>query len=115
MTQPMPARREPDAPETAAGYFTEPRPDGSTVLTLLTPGAPGVLLEHRFLLDLYLTRSLLRALARDLADVPDPGPRPEAAALFDAVRTGDRTALANASDAINTRILGLWTDRGEAA
>ncbi|MGI5436466.1 hypothetical protein ACQEV4_03015 [Streptomyces shenzhenensis] len=116
MTQSTPIRREPAGADRVTSYRTDPRPDGSTVLTVLTVGEqPYTLVEHRFELDRYLTRSLLRALARDLDDIPDPGPRPEAAALIDAVRTGDRNALAEAADAVNARILSLWTDGSEPA
>ncbi|ELP70838.1 hypothetical protein STRTUCAR8_05034 [Streptomyces turgidiscabies Car8] len=94
---------------------TEPRPDGSTVLTLVTVGPPLVLVEHRMFLDQYLTHSLLHTLARDLDGIEPPGPTPEAAALLAAMRTGDRTALATAQDAYNTRVLNLWTDTDGSA
>ncbi|RFC76400.1 hypothetical protein DXZ75_13430 [Streptomyces sp. AcE210] len=106
--------RVPDGTERVAGYDFEPEPDGSTVLVLRTVGPPLVLIEHRMFLDPYLTRSLLVSLARDLKDVPDPGPRPEVAALIDAVRAGDRPAIAAAGDAMNDRIARLWTDGGAA-
>ncbi|MFB6855894.1 hypothetical protein ACFCWV_25880 [Streptomyces sp. NPDC056341] len=107
--------RLPDGTERVVGYNLEPEPDGSAVLVLRTVGPPLVLIEHRMFLDPYLSRSLLVALARGLKDVPDPSPRPEMAALIDAVRAGDRTAIAAAGDAMNDRILSLWTDGGAAA
>ncbi|MFG2521792.1 hypothetical protein [Streptomyces sp. NPDC048527] len=107
--------RLPDGTERLADYDLETEPDGCTVLVLRTVGPPLVLIEQRMFLDPYLTWSLLRALARDLKDVPDPGPRPEVAALIDAVRAEDRTAIAAAGSAMNDRILSLWTDGGAAA
>ncbi|ELP67356.1 hypothetical protein STRTUCAR8_07492 [Streptomyces turgidiscabies Car8] len=94
---------------------TEPRPDGSTVLTLVTVGPPLVLVEHRMFLDKYLTRSLLCTLTRDLDGVPAPGPTPEAAALLDAFRTGDKAAFGAAQDAFNDRVLSLWADEDGSA
>ncbi|MEV6541249.1 hypothetical protein [Streptomyces sp. NPDC051665] len=107
--------RLPDGTERVVTARTETRPDGSTVLTLLTVGPPLVLIEHRMFLDKYLTRSLLCTLARDLEEVPAPGPTPEAAALLAAIRADDRTAIAAAGDAFNDRVLSLWTDGGTAA
>ncbi|MFM9698975.1 hypothetical protein [Streptomyces europaeiscabiei] len=107
--------RVPDAPDRVAMVRTEPRPDGSAVLVLLTVGPPLTLIEHRVFLDRYLTRALLHTLARDLDGIPDPGPTPEGAALLDAMRTGDRDGFTAAVDAYNTRILNLWTDGGAAA
>lgn len=107
--------RLPDGTERVVTARTEPRPDGSTVLTLLTVGPPLVLVEHRMFLAPYLTHSLLHTLTRDLDGVPTPGPTPEAAALLAAMRTGDRTALATAQDAFNTRVLSLWADTDGSA
>ncbi|GAA0285376.1 hypothetical protein PV735_07980 [Streptomyces turgidiscabies] len=107
--------RLPDGTERVVTARTEPRPDGSTVLTLVTVGPPLVLVEHRMFLDQYLTHSLLHTLARDLDGIEPPGPTPEAAALLAAMRTGDRTALATAQDAYNTRVLNLWTDTDGSA
>ncbi|MCX4914359.1 hypothetical protein [Streptomyces sp. NBC_00687] len=115
MTQPTDKTRVPEGTERAAGYDLKTEPDGSTTLILRTVGTPLELIEHRMYLDPHLTRSLLRALARDLRDVPSPGPRPEMAALIDAVRADDRTAIAAAGSAINDRILSLWTNGGAAA
>ncbi|MDX3548792.1 hypothetical protein PV729_25895 [Streptomyces europaeiscabiei] len=107
--------RVPDAPERVTMVRTEPRADGSTVLVLITPGPPLVLIEHRFFLDRYLTRALLHTLARDLDGIPDPGPTPETAALLNALRTGDGEAFNAAMDGYSSRILSLWTDGGAAA
>ncbi|MGW6261218.1 hypothetical protein [Streptomyces sp. NPDC055085] len=115
MTQPTDRTRVPAGTERVAGYDLNTEPDGSTVLILRTIAAPLELTEHRMSLDPHLTRSLLRALARDLADVPDPGPRPQIAALIDAVRAEDRTAISAAGAAMSDRILSLWTDGGAAA
>ncbi|MEU9139198.1 hypothetical protein AB0D33_25110 [Streptomyces sp. NPDC048404] len=115
MTQPTAKTRVPDGAERVAGYDLNTEPDGSIVLTLRTIAAPLELIEHRVYLDPHLTRSMLHTLARDLRDVPDPGPRPEMAALVDAVRAGDRTAIVAAGNAINDRIARLWTDGGAAA
>ncbi|WP_203729808.1 hypothetical protein [Streptomyces sp. SID12501] len=106
--------RVPDGTERVTMVRTEPRPDGSTVLVLLTPGPPMVLIEHRMRLDKYLTRALLHTLARDLDGIPDPGPTPETAALWLALDTGDREAFEAAMDSYSTRILSLWTDGGAA-
>ncbi|MFG2453226.1 hypothetical protein ACGFSG_28005 [Streptomyces sp. NPDC048512] len=111
MTQPTDTTRVPDGAERVAGYDLNTEPDGSAVLTLHTVAAPLELIEHRMYLDPHLTRSLVR----DLAAVPDPGPRPEVAALIDAVRADDRTAIAAAGAAMNDRILSLWTDGRAAA
>ena len=107
--------RVPDGTERVVTARTEPRPDGSTVLTLLVVGPPLVLIEHRMFLDKYLTRSLLCTLARDLEGVPVPGPTPQAAALLAAVRADDKTAIAAAGGAFNDRVLSLWTDGERAA
>ncbi|WP_199923892.1 hypothetical protein [Streptomyces scabiei] len=107
--------RVPDAPERVTMVRTEPRPDGSTVLVLLTVGPPLTLIEHRMFLDRYLTRALLHTLARDLDGTEDPGPTPETAALMDALRTDDRDGFNAAMDGYSSRILSLWTDGGTAA
>lgn len=107
--------RVPDGTERVTTVRTEPRPDGSTVLVLLTPGPPLVLIEHRMFLDRYLTRALLHTLVRDLDGIPDPGPTPEAAALQHALDSGDREAFETAMDGYSARILSLWTDGGTAA
>ncbi|MFF2099227.1 hypothetical protein [Streptomyces sp. NPDC058202] len=115
MTQPTDKTRVPQGTECIAGYDLKTEADGSATLVLRTVGVPLELIEHRMYLDPYLTRSLLRALVRDLSDVPDPGPRPEMTALIDAIRAHDRTAIAAAGAAMNNRILSLWTDGGAAA
>jgi hypothetical protein len=116
MTHPTDIGREPVGADTVTWYRTEPRPDGSTVLTVLTVGEqPYTLNEHRFELDRYLTRFLLGTLARDLDGIPDPGPRPEVAALTDASRRGDRAAFNTAMDAYTAHLHNLWTNGGEAA
>ncbi|WP_329532849.1 hypothetical protein OG568_22375 [Streptomyces sp. NBC_01450] len=107
--------RVPDGAEQVTMVRTEPRPDGSTVLVLLTVGPPLTLIEHRMVLDRYLTRALLHTLARDLDGIEPPGPNPETAALLNALSTGDREAFTAAMDGYNARILGLWTDGGAAA
>ncbi|MFM9693857.1 hypothetical protein [Streptomyces europaeiscabiei] len=107
--------RVPDGTERVTMVRTEPRPDGSTVLVLLTVGPPLTLIEHRFFLDRYLTRALLHTLARDLDGIEDPGPTPETAALLDALRSGDGEAFNAAMDGYSTRILNLWTNGGTAA
>ncbi|MET8098456.1 hypothetical protein ABZV29_18505 [Streptomyces sp. NPDC005236] len=107
--------RGPDDAERVTMIRTEPRPDGSTVLTLLTVGPPLTLIEHRMHLDRYLTRALLHTLTRDLDDIEPPGPNPQTAALLNALRTGDREAFAAAVDGYNHRILNLWTNGGAAA
>ncbi|MER5382208.1 hypothetical protein ABT040_18320 [Streptomyces sp. NPDC002688] len=104
-----------DGTEQVTMVRTEPRPDGSTVLTLIIVGPPLTLIEHRLRLDRYLTRALLHTLARDLDGIEPPGPNPETAALLDALRTGDREAFQAAMDGYNHRILSLWTDRGAVA
>jgi hypothetical protein len=115
MTDHTSTPRVPDARERVASVRTEPRPGGSTVLVLLTGGPPRVLIEHRMFLDQYLTRALLHTLAHDLDGIEAPGPTPEAAALRDALRTGDRESFTAAVDGYNDRILSLWTVRGAAA
>ncbi|MFJ7305526.1 hypothetical protein [Streptomyces sp. NPDC099088] len=115
MTDRTDMARVPEGTEHVAGYDLTTEPDGSTVLVLRTVAAPLELIEHRVFLDPYLTWSLLRALARDLRDAPDPGPRPEMAALIDAVRADDRRAIASAGAAMNDRILSLWTEGSAAA
>jgi hypothetical protein len=107
--------RVPEGTERVTCVRTETRPDGSTVLVLLTVGPPLVLIEHRMFLDRYLTRALLHTLARDLDGIEPPGLNPEAAALLDALRTGDREGFTAAMDGYNARILSLWTDGGAAA
>ncbi|MDX3549651.1 hypothetical protein PV729_40755 [Streptomyces europaeiscabiei] len=107
--------RVPDSTERVTMVRTEPRPDGSTVLVLITVGPPMVLIEHRMFLDRYVTRALLHTLARDLDGIEDPGPTPETATLLDALRTGDREAFSAAMDGYSSRILSLWTDGGTAA
>ncbi|MEV6536680.1 hypothetical protein AB0M86_45225 [Streptomyces sp. NPDC051639] len=107
--------RVPDRPEQVTVVRTEPRPDGSAVLVLLTVGPPLTLIEHRMELDPYLTRALLHTLARDLDGIPAPPPTREAAALLDAFRAGDREAFTAAVDGYSDSILSLWTDNGEAA
>ncbi|MEV4450011.1 hypothetical protein [Streptomyces mirabilis] len=107
--------RVPEGTERVTCVRTEPRPDGSTALVLLTVGPPLVLIEHRMFLDRYLTRALLHTLTRDLDGIEPPGPTPEAAALLNALRTGDREDFTAAMDGYNHRILSLWTDGGAAA
>ncbi|MFD6818857.1 hypothetical protein ACFWC5_00625 [Streptomyces sp. NPDC060085] len=107
--------RVPDGTERVTMVRTEPRPDGSTVLILLTVGPPLTLIEHRMELDPYLTRALLHTLARDLDGIPTPPPTREAAALLDAFRAGDREAFSAAVDGFSDSILSLWADNGEAA
>lgn len=107
--------RLPDGTERVTMVRTEPQPDGSTVLVLITPGPPLVLIEHRMFLNRYLTRALLHTLARDLDGTEDPGPTPETATLLDALRSGDGEAFNAAVDGYSSRILGLWTDGGTAA
>ncbi|MFF7839477.1 hypothetical protein ACFZC6_11760 [Streptomyces ossamyceticus] len=115
MTDPTSIPRVPDGTERVTMVRTETRPDGSTVLVLITPGPPMVLIEHRFFLDPYLTRALLCTLDRDLDGIPNPGPTPEAAALLDALRAGDKEAFNAAMDNYSFRVLSLWTDGGAAA
>ncbi|MFE2317807.1 hypothetical protein ACFXC8_32705 [Streptomyces sp. NPDC059441] len=107
--------RVPDGIEQVTMVRTEPRPDGSTVLVLLTVGPPLTLIEHRMLLDPYLTWALLHTLNRDLDGIEPPGPNPETAALLNALRTGDREDFTAAMDGYNHRILSLWTDEDAAA
>ncbi|MET7742774.1 hypothetical protein [Streptomyces sp. NPDC005385] len=114
MTQPTDKPRLPEGTERVASYALKPEADGSTILVLRTVGAPLELIEYCMFLDPYLTWSLLRVLARDMRTVPDPGPRPEMAALIDAVRADDRTAVAAAGAVMNDRILSLWMDGGAA-
>ncbi|MDX3519877.1 hypothetical protein [Streptomyces scabiei] len=115
MTDHSSISRVPDGTERAAMVRTESRPDGSTVLVVLTPGRPMVLVEHRFFLDRYLTWALLHTLDRDLDGVPHPGPTPEAAALLDALRARDKDAFSAAMDNYSFRVISLWTDGGAAA
>lgn len=115
MTDPTGKPRVPEGAEQVTMVRTETRPDGSTVLVLLTVGPPLVLIEHRMFLDRYLTRALLHTLARDLDGIEPPGPNPETAALLDALRTGDRDGFTTAVDGYNQRILSLWTNGGAAA
>ncbi|MET7823166.1 hypothetical protein ABZT23_00615 [Streptomyces sp. NPDC005386] len=107
--------RVPGHAEQVTMVRTEPRPDGSTVLVLLTVGPPLTLIEHRMELDPHLTRALLHTLARDLDGIPTPPPTREAAALLDAFRAGDREAFSAAVDGYSDSILSLWTDGGAAA
>lgn len=107
--------RVPDRPDRVTVARTEPRPDGSTVLVLLTVGPPLTLIEHRMALDPYLTRALFHTLARDLDGIEDPGPTPESGALLVALRSGDREAVSAAMDGYSHRLLSLWTDEGAAA
>ncbi|WP_406354143.1 hypothetical protein [Streptomyces sp. NBC_00658] len=106
--------RVPDGTDRVTIVRTEPRPDGSTVLVLLTVGPPLTLIEHRMALDPYLTWSLLHTLSRDLDGIEPPGPNPETVAYLDALRTGDRDAIDAALNGYNRRILNLWAD-GSAA
>lgn len=106
MTQSTGSRREIEAPMTVTQYRTEPQPDGSIVLTLLSPDAePYVMNLDRFALDKYVAYSLLCALR----GIPDPGPRPEIAALMAAQDSGDRAAFEAALDDVNARIHRLWS------
>ncbi|MEV7387512.1 hypothetical protein [Streptomyces sp. NPDC091215] len=114
MTHPAHSGRAVDAPPPAINFRTEPRPDGSTVLSLLTVTAPYVVTEHRFELDPHLTRSLLGALLRDLDGIPDPGPYPEAAALLAALDSTDPTAFDTAMDAYHAHLHHLLTNGGRA-
>ncbi|MFE9812148.1 hypothetical protein [Streptomyces sp. NPDC005548] len=107
--------RVPDRTEQVTMVRTEPRPDGSAVLVLLTVGPPLTLIEHRMELDPYLTRALFHTLARDLDGIPTPPPTREAAALLDAFRAGDREAFTAAVDGYSDSILNLWAENGEAA
>ncbi|MFD6494006.1 hypothetical protein [Streptomyces sp. NPDC060188] len=107
--------RGPDHTAQVTMFRTEPRPDGSAVLILLTVGPPLTLIEHRMELDPHLTRALLHTLARDLDDIPTPPPTREAAALLDAFRAGNREAFSAAVDGYSDSILSLWTDGGTAA
>ncbi|MFE7974759.1 hypothetical protein [Streptomyces shenzhenensis] len=115
MTHPTSNGRAADTARPAINFRTETRPNGSTVLSLRTVAAPYVLNEHRFELDPYVTRALLHALARELDPIPDPGPRPEAAALLAALDSDDPTAFTTARDAYTDRLHHLLTNGGEAA
>ncbi|MER5938455.1 hypothetical protein ABT121_14160 [Streptomyces sp. NPDC001928] len=115
MTDRIDKPRVPDRAERVTVVRTEPRPDGSTVLVLLTVGPPLTLIEHRMALDPHLTRALLHTLARDLDGIPDLGPTPESAALLDALHSGDREEFSAAVDGYSHRLLSLWTDKGAAA
>ncbi|MEU6492654.1 hypothetical protein ABZ890_19970 [Streptomyces sp. NPDC046984] len=114
MTQSNDHARAIHAPLAAVHYRVEPRPDGSTVLALLTVSGPYVLTEHLFELDEHLTRYLLNDLDRAHRDVPDPGPRPEAAAMLAALDSDDPTAFDAAVDAYTARLHRLWTNGGRA-
>lgn len=107
--------RLPDDTERVVSTDLDPCPDGSLILTRTTVGKPLELTGHRFFLDQYATWSLMFAVTRDLSGIEDPGPTPEFAALLDAVRSGDKTAIAAANDGLNDRILSLWTDGGADA
>ncbi|MFI1725922.1 hypothetical protein [Streptomyces sp. NPDC020489] len=116
MTQPTDIRREPVRDHMVTGYRTEPRPDGSTVLVLLAVAdQPYTLTQHRFALDKHLSHFLLATLTRDLDGIPDPGPRPEVAALLAALDSDNPTAFTTALDAYTGRLLNLWTNGGGAA
>ncbi|WP_328506311.1 hypothetical protein [Streptomyces sp. NBC_00391] len=115
MTHHSDSTRVPDVPARAVHYRTGPRPDGSTVLTLLTVAEPYVLHAHSFELDRYLARFLLHTLARDLDGIPDPGRRPEATALFTALDSGDPAAFTAAMDAYGTYLNRLLANGGETA
>ncbi|BBC37035.1 hypothetical protein SGFS_083290 [Streptomyces graminofaciens] len=106
--------RLPEGTERVVSTGIEPRSGGSMILAVVTVGEPLELTEQFLFLDPYATWSLLRAMTRQLHDLQDPGPTPEFAALLDAVRTGDQTAITAAGDALNDRILSLWTDGGTA-
>ncbi|MCX4765304.1 hypothetical protein OG562_30880 [Streptomyces sp. NBC_01275] len=107
--------RLPEGTERVVSTGIEPSSDGSVILTLVTVGPTLTLIEYRMFLDRYVTWSLLRTLARELDGIEDPGPTPEAAALLDAVRTDDQTAIASAGDGLNDRVLSLWADGNAAA
>ncbi|MGW4931624.1 hypothetical protein ACWEQH_01305 [Streptomyces sp. NPDC004166] len=115
MTDPTSNGRAADAPQPAINFRMKTRPDGSTVLALHILAAPYVLHEHRYELDPYLTRSLLHELTRNLHGIPDPGPRPEVAALLTALDSDDHTAFTTALDAYTARLHRLLTDVGETA
>ncbi|MGY4925315.1 hypothetical protein [Streptomyces sp. 900105755] len=114
MTQSTDSPRACRTPLAAVHYRIEPRPDGSTALALLTVTGPYILTEHLFELDKHLTRYLLNDLKRALRDVPDPGPRPEAAAMLAALDSNDPTAFDAAVDAYTARLHHLWTNGGQA-
>ncbi|MFD5720175.1 hypothetical protein [Streptomyces sp. NPDC127036] len=107
--------RVPDHTEQVTMVRTEPRPDGSAVLVVLTVGPPLTLIEHRMEMDPYLTRALFHTLARDLEGIPTPPPTREAVALLDAFRAGDREAFSAAVDGYSDSILNLWMDKGATA
>ncbi|MFD8028159.1 hypothetical protein ACFV3F_05265 [Streptomyces sp. NPDC059717] len=112
MTHPTDLPRELAVPDTVTAFRTDRTQDGSAVLVLLTVGEqPYTLIEHRFALDRYV----LYALTCDLDGIPDPGPRPEVAALIDAEHTGDQAAFTEAVDRVNARIHNLWAGGSEAA
>ncbi|MET8632836.1 hypothetical protein [Streptomyces sp. NPDC004680] len=115
MTDPTSNGRAADAPQPAVNFRLKTGPDGSTVLALHIVAAPYVLHEHRYELDAYLTRSLLHELTRSLRGIPDPGPRPEVAALLAALDSDDHTAFTTALDAYSARLHRLLTDVGETA
>ncbi|MEU3981435.1 hypothetical protein AB0F77_15210 [Streptomyces sp. NPDC026672] len=114
MTQSTDNPRVVHEPVPAVFYRIEPRPDGSTVLALLTVTGPYILTEHLFELDKHLTRYLLNDLKRAHRDIPDPGPRPEAAAMLAALDSDDPTAFTTAVDAYTARLHHLWTNGGRA-
>ncbi|MEW2467155.1 hypothetical protein AB0919_19370 [Streptomyces sp. NPDC046994] len=115
MTDPTSNGRAVDAPQPAVNFRVKTRPDGSTVLALHIVAAPYLLHEHRYELDPYLTRSLLHELTRNLHGIPDPGPRPEVAALLTALDSDDHTAFTAALDAYTARLHHLLRAGGEQA
>ncbi|GAA3851100.1 hypothetical protein [Streptomyces lannensis] len=115
MTDPTSNGRAADTPQPVINFRLKTRPDGSTVLALHIVAAPYVLHEHRYELDPYLTRSLLHELTRNLHGIPDPGPRPEVAALLTALDSDDHTAFTTALDAYTARLHHQLTDVGETA
>ncbi|MEV7389528.1 hypothetical protein [Streptomyces sp. NPDC091215] len=114
MTQPIHNSRAIRTPLAAVHYRIEPHPDGSAVLALFTVTGPYILTEHLFELDKHLTRYLLNDLKRALHDIPDPGPRPEAAAMLAALDSNDPTAFDTAVDTYTARLHHLWTNGGRA-
>jgi hypothetical protein len=113
MPQPTDGGRVHDRPDVLANFRIEPGPDNTAVLVLLTPGAPCVILERRFSLDPFMAYALRTAMNRELAHIPRPGLRPDAA-VFDAADRGDSAALLAAADACNALVWNLWSDGGSA-